>query len=63
MNTSPKVPVTTLNGFPGSGKTTLLNRILAEQEGTGRVHGPERGYVRCERKYPGGSRRTQWSRA
>ena len=62
MNTPCKVPVTIFTGFPGSGKNTSLNRILTEQCGTGRVHGPERGYVLCNRGYLDGRRRTQRSR-
>ena len=62
MNTPRKVPVTFLTGSLGSGKTTLLNRIPADQRGTGRVHGPEQGYLRCKRGYPDGRRRTQRSR-
>ena len=62
MNTSHKVPVATPTGFPGSGKASLLNSILSQQRGTGRVHGPEQGYVRCERRYPDGRRLTLQSR-
>ena len=62
MNTPRKVPVTTLTGFLGSGKATLINQILTEQRGTGRVHGPEQGYLRCGREYPDGRLRTQRSR-
>ena len=62
MNTPHKTPVTTLTGFIGYGKTTLLKQILTEQRGTGRLHGPEQGYIRCERKYLDGRRRTQRSR-
>ena len=54
MNTPCKVPVTIRTGFLGSGKTTPLNRILTEQRGTGRVHGPEQGYLRCKRRYSDG---------
>ena len=61
MDTPRKVPAAILTGFLGSGKATLPNRILTEQRGTGRVHGPEQGYVRCERGYPYG-RRAQRSR-
>ena len=57
-----KVPVTVPTGYPGSGKTATLNRILSQQRGVGGVHGPERGYIRCERKYPDGRRQTQVSR-
>ena len=61
MNTQRKVPVDILTGFLGSGKTTPLNRILTEQRGTGRVHGPGKGYLRCERGYLEGRRQTQRS--
>ena len=59
MNAQRKVPVSVLADFPGSGKTTLLNQILVGQSGTGRVRGPEKGYVRCEREYLAGRRRTE----
>ena len=59
MNTPSKVPVTFLTGSLGSGKTALLNRILSDQRGTGHVHGPEQGYVRCKRGHPDGRLRTQ----
>ena len=62
MDTPHKEPVTVLTGSLGSGKTTLLNRILTDQRGTGRVHGPEQGYLRCKRRYPDGRRGTQRSR-
>ncbi len=62
MNVPGKVPVSIPTSFLGSGKTTVSDRILSQQRGTGRVHGPEQGYVRCERKYPGGRRPTQPSR-
>ena len=62
MNTPRKVPVTILAGCRGSGKTALLNQALTEQRGTGRVHGPAKGYLGCEREYPDGRRRTQRSR-
>ena len=62
MDAPRKVPVTTLNGFRGTGKTTSLNRILSGQRGTGRVRGPEQGYLRCERGYLDDRRRTVRSR-
>ena len=62
MDTPRKVPVSIDAGFLGSGKTTLLSRILTEGRGTGRVHGPAQGYLRCKREYPDGRRRTQQSR-
>ena len=62
MNTPRKAPVTTLTGFRGPGETALLNRTLTEQRGTGRVSGPEKGYIPCERRYPDGRRRPQRSR-
>ena len=62
MNTPRKAPVTFLTGSLGPGKTALLNQILTDQRGTGRVHGPEQGYLRCKRRYPDGRRRTQRSR-
>ena len=58
MNTQRKAPATALAGLPGSGTAVLLSRILAEERGTGRVHGPQRGYVRCGREYPAGRPRT-----
>ena len=61
MNTPSKVPVTFLTGSLGSGKVALLNRILTEQRGTGRVNGPEQGYLRCKRRYPDRRHRTQAS--
>ena len=62
MNTPHKVPASVLAGSLGSGKTASLSRILSEQRATGRVHGPEQGYVRCERKYPVSRRPGQRSR-
>ena len=62
MNTPRKVPDTILTGALVSGKTTLLSRILTEQRGTGRVHGPDQGYIRCKRGYPDGRRGTQPNR-
>ena len=62
MNTPHKAPVTISAGFLGSGNTTIPHKIPSQQRGTGRVHGPERGYVRCERRYLDDRRRTQRSR-
>ncbi len=62
MDTPRKVPVSIDAGFPCSGKTTLLSRVLTEGRGTGRVHGPAQGYLRCKREYHDGRRRTQPSR-
>ena len=62
MNPQRKVPVRVFTGFLSSGNTTLLNQILAEQRGTGRVRGPEKGYVRCGREYPTARRQAQQSR-
>jgi hypothetical protein len=61
MNAPQKVPVAIPTGSFSSGKATLPGRILSEQRGTGRVHGPEQGYVRCERKYPVSRRLSQRS--
>ena len=58
MNIQHKAPFTISAGYLGSGNTTLLNKILSQQRGTGRLHGPESGYIRCERKYPHGRRQT-----
>ncbi len=62
MNTQHKEPVAINAGLPGPGKRNLPNSVLGEQRGTGRVHGPEQGYRRCERRYPNGRLRTQRSR-
>ena len=62
MNTQHQVPVTTLAGFLGSGKTTPLKRILTEQRATGRVLGPEKGYLRCERGHLESRRQSQRGR-
>ena len=62
MDTPRKAPVSILAGFLGSSTTTLLSRVLTEGRGTGRVHGPAQGYLRCKREYPDGRRRTQQSR-
>ena len=62
MNTPRKAPVNNLSGFRGPGETALLNRTSTDQRGTGRVNGPEKGYIRCERRYPDGRRRPQRSR-
>ena len=62
MNTPYKAPVTTPTRFIGSVNTTLLNNILRQQRGTGRVHGPERGFIGCERRYLDDNRRARQSR-
>lgn len=62
MDTPQKVPVSILASFPGAGNATSLNRTQGQQPGAGRVHGPERGYVLCERRYLASRRRTQTER-
>lgn len=62
MTTQRKAPVTALAGSPGSGKAAPVGRILTEEQGTGRVHGPVRGYIRCGREYPAGRPRSQRGR-
>ena len=62
MSTQHKEPVAIIAGLPGPRKRILPNSVLSEQRGTGRVHGPEQGYRRCERRYPNGRLRTQRSR-